>query len=261
MPTAPRRFPASLALLGLVVPLQVVLEPFFEFLADPNIAYALLLLGFLGLFLELSSPGTSVPGLFGAFCLVLAAIGLSQLPFDWRGGLLILVAFLLLFADLFVPSLGLLTLGGLALMVLGSYVLFDEAQGVLVSRPLIWTFTIALVALFAIVGGFALSVLRRKPATGREGLVGAVGTVRKELDPDGVVYVFGELWQATANGDTPAASPPIMEREPVTVTGMDGLRLLVRRATLTEVDDAGVAIVGDPRPAAAEPELTAVNTP
>src|SRR4028119_1371474 len=99
-------------------------------LADPNVAYILLVLGFLGLFLELSSPGTSIPGAIGVICLILAAIGLSQLPFDWRGALLILVAFLLFFADIFLPSLGLLTLSGLALLVAGSYVLFDEAQGV-----------------------------------------------------------------------------------------------------------------------------------
>lgn len=249
----------SFALPGAAVLLQAVLEPFFQVLADPNVAYALLLLGFLGLFLELSSPGTSVPGAFGIICLALAAIGLSQLPFDWRGGLLILVAFLLLFADLFVPSLGLLTLGGLALMVMGSYLLFDEAQGVMVSRPLIWALVIALVVLFAVIGGFALSVLRRKPTTGREGLIGRVGAVRQELDPDGVIFVNGELWQATASGDSVEASPPIASRVPVTVTGMDGLRLFVRRATAREADDAGVAVMGDLRPASIEPELAPAN--
>jgi membrane-bound serine protease (ClpP class) len=251
-------------LMQTTVPLQVqtVLEPFFQLLADPNVAYTLLLLGFLGLFLELSNPGTSVPGALGVILLALAAIGLSQLPFDWRGGLLILIAFLLLLADVFVPSLGLLTLGGLALMVTGSYVLFDEAQGVMVSRPLIWALVIALVALFAVIGGFALSTLRRKPETGREGLVGRVGTVRQDLDPDGVVFVNGELWQATATGDEPAAAPPIEARVPVTVTGLDGLRLFVRRATASEADDAGVAVIGDFRPVpSGEPKLTPTNVP
>ena len=258
MPSALSSFPDPIS--G-IVPLQVVFEPFLRFLADPNVAYALLLLGFLGLFLELSNPGTTLPGTVGAICLVLAAIGLSQLPFDWRGGFLILVAFLLLFADLFVPSLGLLTLGGLALMVLGSYVLFDESQGVYVYRPLIWALVIALVALFALVGGFALSVLRRKPTTGREGLVGKVGTVRKTLEPDGIVFVNGELWQATAPGGNEAALPPIAERVPVTVVGLDGLRLLVRRATLCEASDAGVAIIGDTRPMPDEGSLAPAKSP
>jgi membrane-bound ClpP family serine protease len=148
-------------------------------LADPNVAYLLLVLGFLGLFLELSTPGASIPGPLGVISLILAAVGLSQLPFDWRGALLILVAFSLFFADVFVPSLGLLTLSGLALLVAGSYVLFDEAQGVFVNRALIWAIAVSLVGIFVVIGGFALSVWRRKPATGREGLVGAVGTVRR----------------------------------------------------------------------------------
>jgi membrane-bound serine protease (ClpP class) len=221
-------------------------------LADPNVAYLLLVLGFLGLFLELSSPGTSIPGAFGVVSLILAALGLSQLPFDWRGALLILVAFSLFFADIFLPSLGLLTLTGLALLVAGSYVLFDESQGISVNRPLIWAIAAGLVGMFVVIGGFALSVWRRKPATGREGLVGSVGTVRQSLDPDGIVFVYGELWQATAPGDTAAAAPPIAERVPVTVTGMDGLRLLVRRATESEAAAAGVAIIGDNRPAASQ---------
>src|SRR5215218_4468395 len=224
-------------------------------LSDPNVAYLLLVLGFLGLFLELSSPGTSIPGAFGVISLILAAVGLSQLPFDWRGALLILVAFALFFADIFLPSLGLLTLSGLALLVAGSYVLFDEAQGVFVNRALIWAIAVGLVGVFVVIGGFALSVWRRKPATGREGLVGAVGTVRQSLDPDGLVFVSGELWQATAPGDSDATAPPIPERVPGTVTGMDGLRLVVRRATATEADAAGVAVIGDSRPMSPEAGL------
>lgn len=231
-------------------------------LANPDVAYLLLVLGFLGLFLELSSPGTSIPGAFGVISLILAAVGLSQLPFDWRGALLILVAFGLFFADIFLPSLGLLTLSGLALLVAGSYVLFDEAQGVFVNRPLIWAIAAGLVGIFVVIGGFALSVWRRKPATGREGLVGAVGTVRKPLNPDGVVFVSGEIWQATASGDSDAAAPPIPDRVPVTVTGMDGLRLLVRRATAAEVDAAGVAVIGDSRPATIqEAALSVADSP
>jgi membrane-bound serine protease (ClpP class) len=238
------------------------LESAVRALADPNVAYLLLVLGFLGLFLELSSPGTSIPGALGVICLILAAIGLSQLPFDWRGALLILVAFALFFADIFLPSLGLLTLSGLALLVVGSYVLFDEAQGVFVNRTLIWAVAAGLVGLFLVIGGFALTVWRRKPATGREGLVGAVGTVRQPLDPDGLVFVSGELWQATAPGDSEATAPPIPERVPVTVTGVDGLRLLVRRATAAEMEAAGVAVIGDLRPGnSQQAELTVAETP
>lgn len=235
-------------------------HPLLAVLADPNIAYILLSLGFLGLFLELAAPGASVPGALGAVCLTLAAIGLWQLPFDWRGALMILVAFILLFVDLFVPSLGLLTVGGLALMVAGSYVLFDESQGVAIYRPLIWAVAILLGLMFAAIGAFALAVLRRKPVTGREGMLGMVGTVRQTLDPDGMIFIDGALWQATATQDSPEAMPPIRDRVPVTVTGMDGLRLFVRRATAEEAERAGVVVIGDRRPVIPEAEAPGVQT-
>jgi membrane-bound serine protease (ClpP class) len=235
-------------------------HPLLAVLADPNVAYILLSLGFLGLFLELAAPGTSVPGVLGAICLTLAAIALWQLPFEWRGVLMILVAFILLLIDLFVPSLGLLTIGGLALMVAGSYVLFDESSGVSIYRPLIWAVAILLGLMFAAIGGFALAVLRRKPVTGREGMLGMVGTVRQTLDPDGMIYIDGALWQATATQDSPEAMPPIRERVPVTVTGMDGLRLFVRRATAEEADRAGVVVMGDRRPVIPEADTPSAQT-
>jgi membrane-bound serine protease (ClpP class) len=240
--------PGSLGLTAALLPLQTgdLLTGLDRVLASPNVAYLLLVMGFLGLFLEASAPGTSVPGVVGVICLVLAAIGLFQLPFDWHGAVLILVAFFLFFADIFVPSLGLLTLTGLALLVAGSYFLFDEARGAAVSRPLIWATTLAIVAMFLVIGGFALSVWRRKPETGRESLIGAVGTVRQTLAPDGIIFIRGELWQATATDL--AGNPAIDARVPVTVTGIDGLRLLVRRATAPEAAAAGVAVVGDARP-------------
>jgi membrane-bound serine protease (ClpP class) len=240
--------------------LQTAFTSFLDALAQPNIIYVLLILGFLGLFLELSAPGTSVPGAVGVFFLILAVLGLSQLTFDWRGALLMFVAFLLFLADIFVPSLGALTVTGLALLVFGSYLLFDESQGAVVSRPLIWAMAASLVVLFVIIGGFALTVFRQKPATGREGLLGAVGTVRQSLDPDGFIFVSGELWQATAPGDSAASQPPIEPRTAVVVTGIDGLRVFVRRATAAEAESAGVAVIGDVRPAP-DPALTMPETP
>ena len=239
-----------IAALPLVFLLQQATEvhPLLAVLADPNVAYVLLSLGFLGLFLELAAPGTSVPGVLGAICLTLAAIALWQLPFEWRGVLMILVAFILLLIDLFVPSLGLLTIGGLALMVAGSYVLFDESTGVAISRPLIWGVAILLGLMFAAIGGFALAALRRKPVTGREGMVGMIGTVRQTLDPDGMIYIDGALWQATANSDDPDSTPTIHERVPVTVTGIDGLRLFVRRATAEEAERRRSCGHGGPAP-------------
>jgi membrane-bound ClpP family serine protease len=86
--------------------------------------------------------------------------------------------------------------------------------------------------------------------------------VRSPLDPDGIVFVSGELWQATAAGDSAEAMPPIAERVPVTVTGMDGLRLFVRLATAAEAEAAGVAVIGDSRPATSpEPQLQLADSP
>ena len=246
--------------LALLLQRATDVHPLLAVLADPNIAYILLSLGFLGLFLELAAPGASVPGVLGAICLALAAIALWQLPFDWRGALMILVAFILLFVDLFVPSLGLLTVGGLALMVAGSYVLFDESQGVAIYRPLIWAVAILLGLMFAAIGGFALAVLRRKPTTGREGMMGMVGTVRQTLDPDGMIYIDGALWQATIAENSAESSTPISERTPVTVTGIDGLRLFVRRATAEEASRAGVVVIGDRRAVIPEPDAPGVQT-
>jgi membrane-bound serine protease (ClpP class) len=202
-------------------------RPAFEFLADPNVAYVLLILGFLGFFLELSAPGTSVPGIVGAVSLVLAAIGLSALPFQWQGAILIALAFVLFIADIFLPSLGALTVGGFAALVAGSYLLFDDGGTVYISRPLIWAVTVMLIGLFA-------------------------------LNPDGMVFVAGELWQATAAGDRRASLPPIEANVPVTVTGVDGLRIFVRRATPAEVEAAGVAVIGDSRPAIAHDAIRPV---
>src|ERR687898_383099 len=83
------------------------LESAVSALADPNVAYLLLVLGFLGLFLELSSPGTSIPGVLGVISLILAAIGLSQLPFDWRGALAVVGVFLGVFVCILLPPPGL----------------------------------------------------------------------------------------------------------------------------------------------------------
>src|SRR5690606_13613523 len=141
-------------------------------------------------------------------------------------------------------------------LVAGSYLLFDDGSSVSISRPLIWAVTLGLLLIFALIGAAALTVFRRQPATGREGLVGAVGTVRQSLNPDGMVFVAGELWQATAAGDRRASMPPIDSNVPVTVTGIDGLRIFVRRATPGEVEAAGVAVIGDARPA---PRLETVH--
>jgi len=201
------------------------MDQFMQLLADPTIAYILLSLGSLGLFLELSNPGAILPGVVGGLFLLLALYGLGTLPVNWAGVFLIAFGFLLFVVDLFVPSFGSLTVGGVVSFVLGSYLLIggDAPPGFAIAPPVIWTMTALLVGFFLFLGGSVLRARLRRPTTGREGLVGEVGTVRRPLTPEGMVFVAGELWSARAvdGAELPAGSP-------VVVAAVEGLRLVVR---------------------------------
>ncbi len=230
------------------------IDQFLSLLADPTIAYLLLTLGGLGIFFELSVPGLGLPGVAGAIAILLGLYGLGTLPVNWAGVALIGLAFVLFVVDIFVPSFGTLTIGGLASFLFGSHLLFDgRTEGLGVSPIVTWTVAALLAAFLLLLGGAVLKTRFLKPATGREGLVGAVGTARTALDPDGMVFVAGELWQATVAGDspTPAAFPAAARATigagmPVAVAAIDGLRVLVRPATAAEAANAGVAVVMPP---------------
>lgn len=237
------------------------LDGLFQLLADPTIAYLLLSLGGLGLFLELSNPGTTLPGVIGGLGVLLGLFGLGTLPVNWAGVLLIAFAFLLFVVDLFVPSFGTLTVGGVIAFVLGSFLLIDggAAPGLAIAPAVIWTMTALLVGFFVLVGAAVLRARWRTPTTGREGLIGAVGTVRRPLAPDGMVFVAGELWQATLVGGDGGRALPV--GTPVAVSGIDGLRLLVRPATAPEAASAGVAAIDDAPPAETTPFPNPIPTP
>ena len=239
------------------------LDHLLQLLSDPTIAYLLVSLGTIALFFELTNPGAIVPGVVGALALLLGLYGLGTLPVNWAGLLLIGLAFALLVADLYVPSFGALTLGGLVSFVLGSYLLLgsDAPSGLRISPIVIWTVSGLLLAFFLALGGLALATRFRKPATGREGLVGTVGTVRQRLNPDGVVFVAGELWQATALATLPPGTLPIEPETAVAVTGLDGLRMVVRPATAAEVAASGVSTVGDRLHGPAEPADPSERSP
>lgn len=214
-------------------------DQFLQLLADPTIAYILLSLGSLGLFLELSNPGAILPGVVGGLFLLLALYSLGTIPVNWAGVLLIGFAFLLFAVDLFVPSFGSLTIGGLVSFVLGSYMLVAEGAppGYDITPAVIWTTTALLLGFFLFIGGAVLRARLRRPSTGRESLAGQVGVVRQALTPDGFVFLAGELWHATAATPDPAVDVPVDTT--VTVVAVEGLRLKVRVATETEVTTAG----------------------
>ncbi len=212
------------------------MEQLLQLVTDPTVAYILLSLGTLGIFLELSNPGVYLPGVIGGLCLLLALFGLGTLPVDWTGVLLIAFAFLLFVVDIFVPSFGALTVGGVISFVVGSYLLIGEAAppGFQIAPVAIWTMTGCLVAFFLVVAGSVLRARSRRPYTGRQALVGEVGTVRRPVSATvpGMVYLHGELWQAAL--DASVGEREIPSGAPVTVTAVDGLGVLVRPATAAE---------------------------
>jgi membrane-bound serine protease (ClpP class) len=214
------------------------IESLLQLLAEPTVAYLLLSLGSIGLFLELSNPGAVVPGVVGGLALLLGLFLLGTLPVDWTGVLLIVFGMILLIVDVFVPSFGILTVGGFVSFILGSYLLFGESAppGYDISPVAIWSVAIVLAAFFLFIGGAVLRAQLRKPTTGKEGLLGAIGEARTDLNPDGMVFVEGELWQATATAPEEKGAPMMIQAgSPVVVSRIQGLHLSVRPATAQDL--------------------------
>jgi len=190
-------------------------------ISDPNIAYILMMIGLAGLYFELSHPGAIFPGVVGGISLILAFYSFQTLPVNYAGLLLIVLAIIFFIAEIKVTSYGMLSLGGLISLTLGSIMLFENVR---VSLKLMMP-TVALVGgFFVIVAALAFKAYRSKPKSGIEGLIGEVGLVKEKLDPEGLVFVHGEYWRATAD-------EPIEEDEKIRVIAMDGLTLKVRKNT------------------------------
>jgi membrane-bound serine protease (ClpP class) len=192
-------------------------------LADPNIAYLLMMAGILGLYIEFTHPGVMFPGIAGGICLLLALTAMQVLPVNYGALALVLLGVALLVAEAFLPTFGVVGVGGLVAFLLGSLFLFDAAGEQLeVARSLVLGAAGGL-GLFTLIVGMLIAGRRRVPArVGVEGMIGAVGTARDRLAPQGTVVVHGEYWTA----ETDEAIDP---GTPVEVTAVDGLRLRVRR--------------------------------
>ena len=166
-------------------------------LSNPNIAYILMMLGFYGLFFELSNPGVIFPGVFGAICLILAFFALQTLPVNYAGVLLILLAIILFIAEIKVTSYGVLTLGGIVALVLGSLMLIESPDPALrVSWYVILPMVLTTAGFFVFALSFALRAQMRQPTTGQQGLIGARCKVISPINPEGKVFVHGEYWNA-----------------------------------------------------------------
>jgi len=201
-------------------------------LIDPNVAYVLMLLGTYGLLYELMSPGAILPGVVGSICLILAFYAFQTLPINYAGLLLILLAVILFVAEIKVPSYGLLTVGGIIAMFLGSIMLIKSDLSYLrVSMKVIVPSVLGTALFFLFVVGMAVRTFGVRPVTGAEGLVGRHGIARSDLAPMGTVFVHGELWEAQS-GET------VRQGDEVVVTAVEGLRLQVTRATDVSKEEA-----------------------
>lgn len=200
-------------------------ERLLQMISDPTIAYLLLSFGSLGIFLELSNPGGMVPGIIGVVCFILGFYALGTLPVNWTGVLLIALAFALFFIDLFVSSFGLLLVGGMISFIVGSYMLIDDSvpgyTGV--SRPVIWVSSALVLISAIIIGTLVVKLQRSAPKTGKKSIIGEVARVRSALEPHGMVFLDGELWQATLVDMEETA--PVGSY--VRVVGVQGVRLTV----------------------------------
>ena len=203
-------------------------EKILKIITDPTIAYLLLILGMAGLYFEFSTPGAILPGVLGGIALILALYAFQQLPINYAGVLLILLAIVMFIADIKVVSHGVLTVGGIASMVLGSLMLIDvPAPYMRISVWVILGTAAGTAVFFLFVVGAGVKALRRRTTTGMEGLIGEIGVVRTRLAPRGQVFLCGELWNAESEGEVEVG-------ESVRVTEMNGLTLRVvqvQRAT------------------------------
>jgi len=169
-----------------------------NFISDPNVAYMLMLLGFYGLFFELSNPGSIFPGVAGGICLILAFYAFQTLPVNYAGLLLILLAIILFILEVMIVSHGVLAIGGVIAMVIGSLMLFETpGPFVRLSLYLILPAVLVTALFFILTISLALKAHRRKPVTGREELIGMEGLAKTDITRDGgMVSIHGELWSA-----------------------------------------------------------------
>jgi membrane-bound serine protease (ClpP class) len=200
-------------------------------LADPNIAYLLMLAGIVGLYFEFAHPGVVFPGVAGAICLLLALASFQILPINYTGLALIVLGLALLIAEVFVQSFGVLGVGGAVAFGLGSLMLFQTPTSDL---SLDWSIAVTAamtLGLFVVgVGYLVLKTQRTRSVAGFEGLIGEIGEVRSRINPRGKIFVHGEYWDAE--------SDELLEvGERARVVGQSAMTLRVK--PLLSLDSAG----------------------
>lgn len=205
-------------------------QQFLHTISDPNIAYILLLLGFFGILFELFIPGAILPGVIGGINLILAYYAMHTLPINMAGLALILFALILFLLEIKVVSYGILAIGGVISLLIGSLMLIKSdslLELVSISSTIIYgaTAVIALFFLFIIAKG--IKAQKRENVTGPSALIGRTGEVTETLSPTGIVFVNGELWNSESVSGTVAVG------EKVRITEVRKLKLYVEPITHT----------------------------
>ncbi|UCD35297.1 MAG: nodulation protein NfeD [Nitrospiraceae bacterium] len=194
-----------------------------DLISNPNVAYLLMLIGFYGIFFELTNPGAIFPGVLGALCLILALYSFQTLPVNYAGLLLIILAIVLFILEVKVMSYGMLTVGGLVSMTIGSIMLFDSPLPFFrLSLKVILPAVILTTLFFSLTIYLAVKAYRRQPVTGSEGLIGLEGRAKTDILKEGQVFIHGEIWQAWSD-------EPVKAGETVVVEKVENLHLKVRR--------------------------------
>ncbi|HVB03045.1 MAG TPA: nodulation protein NfeD [Chitinophagaceae bacterium] len=199
-------------------------EKFLYALSDPNIAYVLLLIGIFGVLFEFFNPGAIFPGVIGGICLIMAFYSMNTLPVNYAGLALIIFAIILFVLEIKIASHGILAIGGIIALFLGSMMLIrtDSSLDVIrISLSVIITSVIVTGLFFIFVIGMGLKAQLLKPVTGIEGMIGETGNARETMDPDGTVQVHGEIWNAQS------VTGRIEKDAKIKVTAIKNLKLFV----------------------------------
>ncbi len=202
-------------------------QKFLDIVSDPNVAYILMMLGIWGIIIEFYHPGAILPGVVGVICLLLGLYGLHTLPLNYAGVGLILLSIILFIAEIKITSYGMLTVGGVISLLLGSLMLVDTSSplesAIDISLGVIITTVIIITALFAVLAWLVVRAHRRKAMTGESGMIGEIGEVFIDIiNGKGTVKIMGELWKAESD-------QPIEKGAKVKVLGVHDLTIRVQK--------------------------------
>lgn len=192
-------------------------------IANPDIAYLLMMLGFLGIYVEITHPGVIFPGVIGVLSLLLSFYALSVLPVNYAGFALILLGIILLILEIKITSYGALAIGGILSFIFGSMILIDSPIPELrISMKTIIPITIFMVLMVFILTRLAIKAHLFKISTGQEGLTGEIGKTVTNVFKEGKVFVHGEYWDAFSDEEIP-------ENTQVEIIKVDGMKLKIQK--------------------------------